>query len=161
MLGIRLQRFLGFAVVGVAAFLAGVLIPRLRPAAAPPPAAAANVPPSVVVRPTPAQLVTTFQGVRMTPRSDTAAVEEEWIVIEIRVTADAGPVHRFDYVLSSTQGTEYGVGSMSLPDGVVHIGNLKGDVRVLVDGRLQMGSRLVDGPSYWRCTSRRPVDAES
>lgn len=151
-----LQRFLSFAVIGVVAFIAGLAIPHMqRPAMAPPatPTEAAETP---IVRPKPAQLVTTFQGVRNTAHAEPDAVEEEWIVIEILTIADLGPVHRFDYVLSSSIGAEFGVGSLSLPDGLVRIGNLTGDARILADGRLELGSRLVDGPSYWRCTSRRP-----
>lgn len=151
------QRFLAFAIVGIAAFLAGIAIPRLRQATVTKPVLVVGKE-TPLVRPTPSQLVTTFQGVRNAAGAEPDALVEEWVVLDIRKIQDAGPVHRFDYVLSSTQGSEYGVGSLSLPEGVVHIGNLTGDARVLPDGRLQMGSRLVDGPSYWRCTSRRPAD---
>jgi hypothetical protein len=156
----KLQRFLAFATVGVTAFLAGIAIPRWKRVTARPPIVQPRKQASPIARPSPQQLVTTFQGVRNTARPAPAEPIEEWVVIEIRRIQDAGPVHSFDYALSSIQGTEYGVGSLSLPDGIVHVGSLTGDVRILPDGRLQMGSRIVDAPSYWRCTSRHSPIAQ-
>jgi hypothetical protein len=113
-------------------------------------------PPLLMTRrvvPDASRFLTTFQGT-LRRKQDT---REYWAVTQIRkIAATSNGIYGFDYVLAMQDGTERGEGILSVNDGSIQIGSLRGEARLLPDGAIEMGSRFSDAPPVWRFRSLPP-----